>query len=144
MVCHAEPVEASEITIMNYKIEENIRIDKWLWAVRLYKSRSLATDACENGRINIQGMRVKPSRNLKVGDVIEVKTPPITRSFIVKGLLAQRLSATLVKEFVEDITPPDQLKILEDSRWQKTVYRDPGEGRPTKKDRRDIEKLIGD
>jgi len=126
---------------MKYKIEENIRVDKWLWAVRLYKTRSLATDACDNGRINIQGMRVKPSRNLKVGDVIEVKMPPITRTYIVKGLLGQRLSATLVKEFIEDITPPDQLKILEDSRWQHTVYRDPGEGRPTKKDRRDIEEL---
>lgn len=126
---------------MNYKIEQNIRVDKWLWAVRLYKTRSLATDACDNGRINIQGMRVKPSRNLKVGDVIEVKMPPITRTYIVKGLLGQRLSATLVKEFIEDITPSDQLKILEDSRWQHTVYRDPGEGRPTKKDRRDIEEL---
>ena len=126
---------------MNYKIEENIRVDKWLWAVRLYKTRSLATDACDNGRVSILGMRVKPSRNLKIGDVIEVKMPPITRTYTVKGLLAQRLSATLVKEFIEDITSPDQLKILEDSRWQHTVYRDPGEGRPTKKDRRDIEKL---
>jgi ribosome-associated heat shock protein Hsp15 len=126
---------------MNYKIEENIRVDKWLWAVRLYKSRSLATDACNNGRISIQGIRVKPSRSLKVGDILEIKTPPITRTYTVKGLLAQRLSATLVKDFIEDNTAPDQLQILEDSRWQKTVYRDPGEGRPTKKDRRDIEEL---
>lgn len=126
---------------MNYKIEENIRIDKWLWAVRLYKSRSLATDACDNGRVSIQGVRVKPSRSLKVGDIIEVKMPPITRTYKVTGLLAQRLSATLVKDFIEDITPPEQLKILEESRWQHTVYRDPGMGRPTKKDRRDLEDL---
>jgi ribosome-associated heat shock protein Hsp15 len=127
---------------MNYKTEENIRVDKWLWAVRLYKTRSLATDACDNGRVSILGMRVKPSRNLKIGDIIEVKVPPIIRTYKVKGLLAQRLSATLVKEFIEDITPPDQLKILEDNRWQHTVYRDPGEGRPTKKDRRDIDKIL--
>ncbi len=67
--------------------------------------------------------------------------PPITRTYKVTGLLAQRLSATLVKDFIEDITPPEQLKILEESRWQHTVYRDPGMGRPTKKDRRDLEDL---
>ena len=126
---------------MHFKIEENIRVDKWLWSVRVYKSRSIATDACNNGRISIDGIRVKPSRSLKIGDIVEVKMPPITRTFKVKGQLAQRLSATLVKEFIEDITPADQLKILEDSRWQHTVFRDPGDGRPTKKDRRDLEDI---
>jgi len=126
---------------MNAKIEDNVRVDKWLWAIRVFKSRSLATQACENGRVSIQGTRLKPSRALKIGDIVEVKLPPITRTYKVLGLLAQRLSAPAVKEFAEDITPPEQFKILEDMRWQRPVFRDPGAGRPTKKDRRDIEDL---
>ena len=124
---------------MNAKTEENIRIDKWLWAVRIYKTRTIASDACENGRVSIGGNRVKPSRSLKIGDIVEVRQPPITRSYEVKGLLAQRLSATLVKDYIADVTPESELKILENMRWQKPVFRDPGMGRPTKKDRRDLE-----
>jgi len=124
---------------MKQQTEDKLRIDKWLWAVRIYKSRSIATQACENGRVLIQGNRVKPSRLVVVGETIEVKIPPIIRSFKVKGLLAKRLSAPLVKDYVEDITTPEQLKIMEDLRWQKTVYRDAGMGRPTKKERRDLE-----
>jgi len=126
---------------MNAKIEENIRIDKWLWAVRIYKSRTIASESCENGRVSIQGNRVKPSRSLKVGDVIEVRIPPVTRTYLVKGLLAQRLSATLVKDYVEDITPPEALKILEDMKWSRPIFRQSGEGRPTKKERRDLEDI---
>lgn len=126
---------------MNAKIEENVRIDKWLWAVRVYKTRTLASEACDNGRVVIKGVRVKPSRALKVGDIVEVKQPPITRTYEVKGLLAQRLSAPAVKEFMADITPESELKVLEDMRWQRPVFRDPGLGRPTKKDRRDLEDM---
>lgn len=126
---------------MAVKIEENLRIDKWLWAVRLYKTRSLATNACKNNQISIDTISVKPSRILKVGDVVFVKRPPIVRSYKVLGLLAQRESAKVVVEFIEDITPQEELGKLEVLKLTKTVYRERGLGRPTKKDRRSMEEF---
>jgi ribosome-associated heat shock protein Hsp15 len=126
---------------MAVKIEENLRIDKWLWAVRLYKTRSLATNACKNNQISIDSISVKPSRIVKVGDVVFVKRPPIVRSYKVLGLLAQRESAKVVVEFIEDITPQEELGKLEVLKLTKTVYRERGLGRPTKKDRRSMEEF---
>ena len=121
------------------KIEENIRVDKWLWAVRLYKTRSLATNACKNNQIHIDSIGVKPSRMLKIGDLVLVKKPPITRTYKVLGLLAQRESAKVVADFIEDITPAEELQKLEILKFVKPVIREQGLGRPTKKDRRSME-----
>ncbi|MFQ3579542.1 MAG: RNA-binding S4 domain-containing protein [Bacteroidales bacterium] len=126
---------------MKVKIEENLRIDKWLWAVRIFKTRTLAASECNNGRVTIMNMNVKPSRLVKIGDEVSVRFPVITRTYKVKGLLAQRLSAEMVKEFVEDITPQEELDKLELAKYQHHVWRDAGEGRPSKKDRRDLEKF---
>ncbi|MBO7055554.1 MAG: RNA-binding S4 domain-containing protein [Bacteroidales bacterium] len=123
------------------KTEENLRIDKWLWAVRLYKTRSLAATACKNNQISIAGAYVKPSHVIKIGDVVNVKRPPIVRSYEVLGLLAQRESAKVVVDFVKDVTPQSELQKLEDVKMVFTVYRDKGAGRPTKKDRRDLEEF---
>lgn len=123
------------------KIEENLRIDKWLWAVRLYKTRSLASTACKNNQISIEGVYVKQSHIVKIGDVVCVKRPPIVRSYEVLGLLAQRESAKVVVDFVKDVTPQSELQKLEDVKMVFTVYRDKGAGRPTKKDRRDLEEF---
>lgn len=121
------------------KIEENIRVDKWLWAVRLYKTRSLASNACKNNQIAIDNISVKPSRVLKIGDIVCVKKPPIVRSYKVLGLLAQRESAKIVVDFIEDITSQEELGKLEILKMVKPVYRERGLGRPTKKDRRSME-----
>ena len=121
-------------------IEKDIRVDKWLWAVRIYKTRSKATDACRRGKILIDNIPVKPSRTLKVNDVIQVKKSPVVFSYRVKGLLGKRLSAKVVEEYKEDITPEAELKKL---RQVDNFYikRDKGAGRPTKKERRVIDKL---
>jgi len=121
--------------------EENLRIDKWLWAVRIYKTRSMASDAIKKKQITIDGVHVKPSRIVKVGDTVEVKKPPITRMYKVLGLLGKRLSAKLVVDYVEDITPEEEIDQLRMTRMMKTVQREKGDGRPTKKDRRDIERF---
>jgi len=118
-----------------------LRIDKWLWAVRLYKTRSLAATACNNNQVSIEGVNVKPSRAIKIGDVINVKRPPITRTYKVIDLLEQRQSAKIAAEFIEDITPEEEIDKLQLARLQKAGVRDKGLGRPTKKDRRDIENI---
>ena len=103
------------------KTEENLRIDKWLWAVRLYKTRSLATTACKNNQISISGVYVKPSHIVRIGDVVNVKRPPIVRSYEVLGLLAQRESAKVVADFVNDLS--DQLiQILKDLQEDKSSF----------------------
>lgn len=126
---------------MEQLIENDVRVDKWLWAVRIYKTRTLAADACRKNQVTIDGVDVKPSRVLKVGDELEIRMPPISKRYKVKGLLAKRLSAPLVKEYVEEITSPEEYAKLEMMRLQRGVFRDPGAGRPSKKDRRDLERL---
>lgn len=123
------------------KTEENLRIDKWLWAVRLYKTRSLASTACKNNQVSIDGITVKPSHIIKIGDIVKLKRPPIIRSYEVLGLLAQRESAKVVVDYVKDVTPESELRKLEDIKMVFTVYRDKGAGRPTKKERRDLEEF---
>ena len=115
------------------------RIDKWLWAARIFKTRTIAADACKNGRVTLKGERVKPSRNIKVGDVIDVRKPPLTYTFRVKRALENRVGAKLVPEIMENITSPDQYELLEMTRISGFVNRAKGTGRPTKKDRRMID-----
>lgn len=124
--------------------KSEVRIDKWLWAVRLFKTRSIAIDAIKKGRITIKGMPVKPSRMIKVGDVIEVRRAPVTYSFEVLNLTENRMGAKLVPEFMKDVTPASQLEILELSKISGFVDRARGTGRPTKKDRRELEQFSDD
>ncbi len=121
----------------------DLRIDKYLWAVRVFKTRSLATEACRKGKVIIDEVQVKPSRVVKEGDVIYVKRNPIVYSYRVKKLLGKRLSAKLVVDYVENITPEEELKKLE-VRDTFFIKRDRGSGRPTKKERRIIDKLRSD
>lgn len=121
-----------------------VRIDKWLWAVRVFKTRSLATDACKMNRVSINGQLTKPSRLVKEGDVISVRKPPIEFSFKVLRVLNNRVGAKLVPEYMENVTPKEQYDILELQRLSRFVDRAKGLGRPTKKDRRDMESFIED
>ncbi|GAB6009227.1 RNA-binding S4 domain-containing protein [Dysgonomonas reticulitermitis] len=129
---------------VNDKIKGEVRIDKWLWAVRLFKTRSIAIEACKKGRITIKGVTIKPSRMIKVGDIIEVRRPPVIYSFEVLNLTENRMGAKLVPDFMKDITPASQLEILEMSKVSGFVDRARGTGRPTKKDRRDLEQFTED
>jgi ribosome-associated heat shock protein Hsp15 len=117
------------------------RIDKWLWAVRLFKTRSLASEACKKGRIRINDQECKASRTVNVGDQVEVKDPPVTYRYKVLDLADKRMGAKLVPNFMEDITPEDQKEILEMQILDRKYNRQRGLGRPTKKERRDIDKF---
>lgn len=115
------------------------RIDKWLWAVRVFKTRTIAAEACKKGRVSINGSQVKPARMVKPGDVIQVKKSPITYSFKVLQAIEKRVGAKIVSEFMENVTTPDQYELLEMSKISGFVGRAKGTGRPTKKDRRDLD-----
>lgn len=121
-----------------------IRIDKWLWASRLFKTRSIATEACKKGRVTMKGVIMKPSRLIKEGDVIEVRKPPITWSFRVLKAVNNRVGPKLVPEILENVTSKEQLELLEISRLAAANQRARGTGRPTKKERRDIDTYTGD
>ena len=118
---------------------EEVRIDKWLWAARIFKTRNIAAEACKKGRISIAGSRLKASRTVKVGDVIEVHKPPITWSFKVLQAIDHRIGAKLVSDVMTNVTTPDQLEILEISKLSGFVDRARGLGRPTKKDKRELD-----
>lgn len=115
------------------------RIDKWLWAARVYKTRTLASDACKNGRITINGALAKPSRTVKVGDQVGVKKSPITYTFRVLQAIEKRVGAKLLPEVFENITPPEQYELLEMNQISGFIDRARGTGRPTKKDRRALD-----
>ena len=123
---------------------EEVRIDKWLWAVRIFKTRTAASEACKKGRVLIGGTAVKPSRNIRVGEVIKVRKPPVTYSFKVLGLAEKRMGARLVSENMENVTPPEQYELLELNRISGFVDRQRGTGRPTKKERRDLDQFADD
>lgn len=120
------------------------RIDKWLWAARIYKTRTLAADACKNGRIAINGAQAKPSRSVKPGDEVSVKKSPITYTFRVKQAIEKRVGAKLVPDILENITTPEQYELLEMSRISGFVDRQRGTGRPTKKERRALDDFSED
>lgn len=120
---------------------DEVRIDKWLWAVRIFKTRTIASEACKKGRVMIASVVVKPSRNIRVGEIIEVRKAPITFSFKVLELSDKRMGAAKVPQFMENVTPPDQYELLELNRISGFVDRQRGSGRPTKKERRDLEQF---
>lgn len=120
------------------------RIDKWLWAMRVFKTRTIATDACKKGRVMMGGLPVKPSRTIKEGDVIEVRKPPITFTFRVKATTQNRLGAKLVQDYLENITPQSQYDLLEMTKISGFVDRRKGLGRPTKRDSREMSRFKED
>lgn len=117
------------------------RVDKWLWAMRVFKTRSIATEACKKGRVLMGGNPVKPSRVIKVGDVVDVKKPPVTYTFKVLRLANNRLGAKLVPEYLENLTPPAQYEILEMAKISGFVDRRKGLGRPTKREGRELSRF---
>jgi len=120
-----------------------VRIDKWLWAVRLYKTRSQAAEACKSGKVRIEGQHVKASRAVNEGDVIEVHSGGMVKKVKVMKVVKNRVGARLVPDLMEDLTPPEELERIEMTRKVNFEKRDHGIGRPTKKERRIIEKLKG-
>ena len=120
------------------------RIDKWLWSVRIFKTRTIAAEACRKGRISINGISVKPSKIVHEGDTVQVKKAPVTYSFKVLQAIEKRVGAKLVPEMMENITPKEQYELLEMNRIGGFVQRAAGLGRPTKKDRRDMQDFISD
>lgn len=118
------------------------RLDKWLWAARIFKTRTIAADACKNGRVMIDGVKMKPSRMIKEGDVLQVRKPPVTYSFKVLMAIQNRVGAKLVPEVLENVTTPDQYELLEMNRISGFVGRARGTGRPTKKERRELDDFV--
>ncbi len=127
--------------------KSEVRIDKWLWAVRVFKTRTIATEACKKGRISVGDAVVKPSRMISVGDVVRVRKPPVTFSFEVLALTENRLGARLVPEYARNITPQSELDLLEVVKISGFVNRAKGLGRPTKREGRELSRFtdsVGD
>ena len=122
---------------------DELRIDKWLWAVRIFKTRTMAGDACRAGKVKIDGNAVKPSRTLKPGDEMTVSIGPLLRTVKIKALIHNRVSAKLVPDALEDLTPPEEYERIKFMHELNAERRDRGTGRPTKKDRRNIDRLKG-
>ena len=120
-----------------------VRIDKWLWAVRVYKTRSDAAEACRGSAIRINNVIAKPSGKVRIGDTIVARTKALTKTLYIVGLTEKRIGAPLVPEFYEDRTPEADLEAAREKRANARLVTHKGAGRPTKKDRRDIEKLLG-
>ena len=120
------------------------RIDKWLWAARIFKTRAIAVDAIKNGRVTIQGVNVKPSRMVKEGEVVSVRKPPVTYSFKILKTIEQRVGAKLIPEIYENVTPANQYELLEMNRISGFIDRQRGTGRPTKKERRALDEFLFD
>lgn len=121
---------------------DTARIDKWLWAARIFKTRSIAADACKNSRVTINGVNVKPSHMVKAGETVSVKKPPVIYSFRILQCIEQRVGAKLIPNIYENVTGPKQYEILEMSRISGFVDRARGTGRPTKKERRSLDAFI--
>ena len=118
------------------------RVDKWLWAARIFKTRSIAADACKNGRVTVKGVNVKPSHVVKVGETVSVRKPPVTYSFKILKAIEQRVGAKLLPVVYENVTTADQYELLEMNRISGFVDRARGTGRPTKKERRSLDAFI--
>ena len=121
-----------------------VRIDKFLWSVRIYKTRSIASDACRKGRIIVSNIQVKPSRLILSGEIISVKKPPVVFTYRVLTPIENRVSAKLAGQYVEDLTSDEEKSKLDSKQATGVVYRERGSGRPTKKERRIIDKLTDD
>jgi ribosome-associated heat shock protein Hsp15 len=120
-------------------MEDGVRIDKWLWSVRIYKTRNQATLACKSGRVKISDHAVKPSRMVRTGEVITISLESLKKSLKVLGLIEHRLGAKLVTEFMEDLTPEEEYGKLKLRKESGLGFRMKGHGRPTKKQRRELE-----
>jgi ribosome-associated heat shock protein Hsp15 len=120
-----------------------MRIDKFLWCIRLFKTRSLATEACQKGRVKLNDREAKPSAEVRLGDRFAVRQPPIWRVFAVQSLPASRVGAKLVPQHITEVTPWEDLEKQELARKVRVASRDPGEGRPTKRERRDMDRFEG-
>ena len=120
------------------------RIDKWLWAVRIFKTRTISTESCKKGRVTVDGVAVKPSRTIKPGDIVKVRKPPVTYSFKVLALTENRLGARLVPDYMENITPQSELDLLEVVKISGFVDRRKGLGRPTKREGRELSKFTSE
>ena len=119
-----------------------VRIDKYLWAVRLFKTRSIASEECKKGRVLVGGQAVKSSRVVNIGDIVSIKDPPIFHEYKVLDVTEKRMGAKLVPDFIVEITSEDQLEILKLTRLANKLNRQHGLGRPTKKERRDLDSFI--
>jgi ribosome-associated heat shock protein Hsp15 len=120
----------------------SVRLDKWLWSIRAFKTRTDAADACKLGRITINGVQAKASRDVKVNDLIGIKKMPVVYTFKVLALIANRQPARNVCLYAENLTPEEELEKLRMNRTTIFAQRDPGTGRPTKRDRREIDDLM--
>ena len=118
---------------------QEARVDKWLWAARIFKTRSMAAAACKKGQVSMGGTQLKPSRMVRVGDTVDVKKPPITYSFRILQAIEHRVGAKLIPEILENVTPPEQYELLEMNKISGFVDRARGTGRPTKKERRALD-----
>ncbi|MCK4464681.1 MAG: RNA-binding S4 domain-containing protein [Bacteroidales bacterium] len=121
--------------------ESLVRIDKWLWAVRIFKTRNQATTACKKGKILIKNKPVKPSRIINIDDIVVIKKLPVVYTYRVKALLEKRVAARQVNQYIEDLTSDEELKKLKIRQVQDFVIREKGMGRPTKKERRILDRL---
>ena len=119
-----------------------VRIDKWMWETRIFKTRTIALEYCKKNRVSVNDAPAKPSRMIKVGDIIQVRKPPVTYSFKVLDIPSNRVGAKLVPQYLENITPPEQYEILELQKISGFVDRARGTGRPTKKDRRELDDFM--
>lgn len=120
---------------------DGVRIDKWLWAVRIFKTRSQATAACKGGKVKINGQNIKASREVKEGEKISISLTTFIKTVTVKALLQNRVSAKLVPDYMTDLTPSEEYDKQKINRELNAEYRERGDGRPTKKERRIIERL---
>ena len=125
-------------------MSDQARIDKWLWAARIFKTRTIAAAACKKGQVSMKGAQLKPSRTIREGDVIDVRKPPITYSFRVLQAIEKRVGAKLIPEILENVTAPEQYEILEMAKISGFVGRAKGLGRPTKKDRRSLDSFTSE
>ncbi|MDR0713915.1 MAG: RNA-binding S4 domain-containing protein [Bacteroidales bacterium] len=123
---------------------ENVRIDKYLWSVRLFKTRTLAAEACEKHRVLLNDAAVKPSRTVRANDRLTVKKPPSVYTYLVKALIDNRQPASKVNDYITDTTPQEEIEKSRMARMTAFVQRDRGAGRPTKKERRVVEALMND
>ncbi len=121
--------------------DNEIRIDKFLWVVRLCKTRSIASEACKGGKVKINEHNIKPSKDVKIGDTISVSLGTYTKTVKVKALLSNRVGAPLIANFIEDLTPQEEYGKLDALKDKGFEWRDRGTGRPTKKDRREIKRF---
>lgn len=121
---------------------ESVRLDKYLWAIRVFKTRSDATDACNGNKVRLNGVAAKPSKQVKLGDLLEIRKASVQFSYRVLKLTESRMGAALVPDFAENLTAESELEKLHAPRETIVLQRDRGTGRPTKKDRRQLDDLM--